>query len=115
MLDPTLTDDYDENQGNHGEKFAIKNDDDNNDYNIKPKRRKFTEFSESDNVIIRSFFDMTCKMCDYQQFSTFKDAQDHYREAHGTKGFVHCCDKKFRRPCEIKDHIRKHLRPNSFK
>lgn len=79
-----------------------------------PVRRKFTEFSETDNANIRSFFDMNCKMCD-NQFNTFKDAQEHYREAHGRSGFVHCCDKKFRRPCEIKDHIRKHLQPDSFK
>lgn len=83
---------------------------------ITQKRRKFTEFSEADNVNIRSLFDMSCKICDHQ-FHTFKDAQDHYRETHNRSGFVVCssCDKKFRRPCEIKDHVRKHLQPNSFK
>lgn len=92
--------------------------DDETNHNLKrttrPKRRKFTEFSETDNDHIRSFFDMNCKIC-YHYFSTFKNAQDHYREAHGKNGFLQCCDKKFRRPCEIKDHIRKHLQPESFK
>lgn len=111
-----LTADYEKNPETI-KVLSAKSDDDDTVYNTKTKpaeRRKFTEFSETDNANIRTFFDMNCKMCDCQ-FSTFKDAQDHYREAHGRSGFVHCCDKKFRRPCEIKDHIRKHLQPDSFK
>lgn len=38
----------------------------------------------------------------------------HYKKCHQSKGYIKCCRLKFRKECEIEDHIKLHCRPDMF-
>lgn len=60
-------------------------------------------------------FDMTCDQCD-EKFTTFQDARRHYKDKHNEEqGWIKCCRKKLKSPQHIRDHIKKHLNPETFK
>lgn len=60
-------------------------------------------------------FDMSCDECD-AKFTSFKDAQRHYKASHNDdKGYLKCCGTKLKSFTLVRDHIKKHLNPESFK
>lgn len=61
-------------------------------------------------------FDMSCDLCENVSFTSIHAAKRHYKECHnGEKGYVKCCSKKLKAPGEIREHIKKHLNPDTFK
>lgn len=77
--------------------------------------RKKSEEGQQHDKFIADNFDMTCDRCD-AVFSAFHDARRHYKESHGDeKGYIKCCNVKLRELWLVRDHIKSHLNPESFK
>lgn len=70
--------------------------------------------TEEENKHIRERFPMECEQCDFH-FDTFNDAQIHYRTVHKTKGYLRCCDTKFKTRPTVVEHFNRHLNPDEFK
>lgn len=65
---------------------------------------------------IREFIKMNCDLCRNDDvFMTFKELQEHYAEAHQTRGYIMCCEKKIYRKDRILNHITNHVNPDAFK
>ncbi len=82
--------------------------------NIKYKSTSGHSKSQKDkqNAQIREIFDMKCEICsDRVEFQNLLQAKQHYRRVHQVTGYLKCCDKKFRRRCEILKHIQYHDNP----
>lgn len=60
-------------------------------------------------------FDMNCDLCP-TVFGTYIDARTHYAAAHpaNPKGYVKCCGTKLMFRSQIKDHLKRHLDPESL-
>lgn len=72
-----------------------------------------------DNQLYEQFvadnFDMTCDLCTTAVFTSIYEARLHYKECHNDyKGYVKCCQTKLRSLSLIRDHIKKHLNPESL-
>lgn len=81
--------------------------------------RRHEEKNETDDGQYEKFiaenFDMKCDHCD-TVFTAFHDARRHYKEFHDDdKGYIKCCNVKLRELWVIRDHIKSHLNPESFK
>lgn len=66
---------------------------------------------------IKENFDLKCDhdLCS-QTFTTLHDARRHYKEQHNeNNGYIKCCNTKLRELSLIRDHIKSHLKPDSFK
>lgn len=60
-------------------------------------------------------FDMSCDRCD-EIFESLPHAIRHYSSEHSEpKGYIKCCNKKFRTLATIDDHIHWHKNPESWK
>lgn len=72
--------------------------------------------AESD-AKIREFVKLKCDLCADrpESFRTFKELQTHFVEAHQTRGYIICCDKKIFRKDRILNHITNHVNPDAFK
>lgn len=81
--------------------------------------RRHEEKNETEDGQYEKFiaenFDMKCDHCD-TVFTAFHDARRHYKEFHDDdKGYIKCCNVKLRELWVIRDHIKSHLNPESFK
>lgn len=66
------------------------------------------------NQFIADNFDMSCDLCN-GTFTSFYETRQHYKECHNEeKGYVKCCRAKLRSFADIRDHIKKHLNPETF-
>lgn len=64
---------------------------------------------------INENFNLKCDHCD-TIFSGFYDARRHYKDAHNDdNGYLRCCNLKLNQMILVRDHIRSHLNPESFK
>lgn len=62
------------------------------------------------------YVQMRCEICmDEQFFETFADVQTHYANAHNQRGYITCCNRKFRRIGRILQHCTWHDNPEAFK
>lgn len=67
------------------------------------------------NQFIADNFDLSCDLC-ANTFTTFYEARQHYKECHNEeKGYVKCCRTKLRSAADIREHIKTHLNPETFK
>lgn len=65
---------------------------------------------------IREFIKLNCELCENDElFKTFKALQEHYANAHQTRGYIVCCEKKIYRKDRILNHITNHVNPDAFK
>lgn len=65
---------------------------------------------------IRDFVNLVCDLCANQSpFLSFKKLQEHFEEAHQTKGYIICCERKIYRKDRILNHITNHVNPDAFK
>lgn len=77
--------------------------------------KKKSEEGQQHDKFIAENFDMTCDRCD-AVMTSFHDARRHYKECHGDeKGYIKCCNVKLRELWLVRDHIKSHLNPESFK
>lgn len=59
-------------------------------------------------------FDMSCDLCP-TVFVSYIDARSHYNGLHNIpKGYVKCCGTKLMFRSQIKDHLKRHLDPDSL-
>lgn len=59
-------------------------------------------------------FDMGCDFCNHS-FESWADARAHYPREHNLlKGYLKCCNKKYRIRSSIIDHIKYHIDPTEF-
>lgn len=78
------------------------------------QHKKQSESDEQFKFMIENF-DMTCEQCD-AQFKSFDEARFHYKRFHNEEnGYIKCCGTKFKKTWLIRDHIKTHLNPESFK
>lgn len=78
------------------------------------QHKKQSESDEEFKFMIENF-DMKCDQCD-AIFKSFDEARSHYKQFHGEEnGYIKCCGHKFKRTWVIRDHIKTHLDPESFK
>lgn len=77
---------------------------------------KLLELSEEQiKKFIDSNFDNTCDIC-HIKLENLKSASSHYLIEHKTrKGYLKCCDARFRTQSLIIDHINWHINPEIFK
>lgn len=74
-----------------------------------PPERKVHDQFIADN------FDMSCDQCEVK-FTAFYDARQHYKEKHNEdSGYIKCCGEKLKALVSIRDHINKHLNPETTK
>lgn len=77
--------------------------------------KKQHEKNQLYDEFIAENFDLSCDLCD-AEFTSFNDARQHYKASHNEdKGYLKCCGMKYRSFSLIRDHIKKHLNPESFK
>lgn len=71
--------------------------------------------SDKFDHLISSYIDMQCEKCQYP-FSTLLEARSHYRSAHNQRSvLVKCCQRRLSMPVQLRDHIKYHLNPDTFK
>ncbi|XP_052859979.1 transcription factor grauzone-like [Anopheles cruzii] len=63
---------------------------------------------------IGNHYSLRCSDCN-ANFATFGDLQKHCKSLHDTVAFVECCDRKFKRYTNIREHIVYHRDPNAFR
>lgn len=79
------------------------------------KRHKKKNQSDEESKFMAENFDMTCDKCS-TIFTTLDEARTHYKEFHNDdKGYIKCCGTKLRHTWQIRDHVKSHLNPDSFK
>lgn len=80
------------------------------------KKHENPELEKQQYEFVAGNFDMTCDRCDRIPFSSFADARRHYRESHNfSNGYIKCCGTKLGSFTQIRDHIKHHWNPESFK
>lgn len=60
---------------------------------------------------------LVCELCEDEErpsFESFNEMNDHYQDAHGTRGYVKCCSKKFFTKRTVVYHSEVHSRPIDF-
>ncbi|XP_065078309.1 transcription factor grauzone-like [Ochlerotatus camptorhynchus] len=57
---------------------------------------------------------MKCHTC-MEQFDSFTMLKDHYQLVHGEKGYAFCCNCRFEELKGLREHIRVHMNPASFR
>lgn len=71
--------------------------------------------SDKFDHLISSYIDMQCEKCPHQ-FSTLLEARSHYRSSHNQRSvLVKCCQRRLSMPGQLRDHIKYHLNPDTFK
>uniref|UniRef100_A0A1A9WJ84 Transcription factor grauzone n=1 Tax=Glossina brevipalpis TaxID=37001 RepID=A0A1A9WJ84_9MUSC len=63
---------------------------------------------------IAKFMSLHCELCK-EKASNFTAIKGHMRAKHNIKGYVRCCNKKFRERGLLVEHIRAHLNPACYK
>lgn len=58
-------------------------------------------------------FDTTCDICS-MDLGSLQKAITHYKKCHKKDGYIKCCRLKFKKECQIDDHIKLHIRPDMF-
>lgn len=83
----------------------------------KNDRISFWDHGEDENAKrMAHYFILKCEVCAHDAyFNNFEEIQLHYREQHKTKGYLTCCNKKFRRMGRILQHCTWHENPEAFK
>lgn len=65
---------------------------------------------------IKTYFTMNCDICaNNLVFRNFLEVQHHFRDEHNMKGYVMCCNQRFRRLGRILQHCTWHENPETFK
>lgn len=65
---------------------------------------------------IREFVLLCCDLCNNkEQFDTFKELLEHFKNIHQVPGYVICCNKKITRKDRLLNHITNHINPDAFK
>lgn len=81
---------------------------------IMAKRRQAIE---DENKHVRDYFKMTCELCPMLTtwFATFDEANQHYKNVHKLrKGYLMCCERKFKSRSLVVEHTQRHLVPEEF-
>lgn len=63
---------------------------------------------------IAKFMSLHCELC-HKEANNFTSLKGHMRTEHKTKGYVKCCNKKFRERGLLVEHIRVHFNPACYK
>lgn len=62
----------------------------------------------------RHRFNLSCDNCS-TVFETLEEARRHYPTEHNiAKGYIKCCNSKLKYPCEVVQHLSRHLHPEKF-
>lgn len=69
--------------------------------------------NETNDHLIANYIDMNCDSCKIP-FSTLSDAISHYRNNHKHTALLRCCQRRIK-TSYIRDHVRYHLNPDTFK
>lgn len=71
---------------------------------------------DEDNKRLLQYVQMRCDICiEDQLFTSFSDVKTHYMQSHNQRGYVICCNRKFRRIGRILQHCAWHDNPEAFK
>lgn len=73
--------------------------------------------SEEENLkLIIKYMRMRCEICRHEEnFQSFTNCKNHYRDVHNQNGYVVCCSRKFRRIGRVIQHCMWHENPEAFK
>lgn len=97
-----------------GEAFTAKYKLDLHIKDLQHMKKNETDDTEYEKFILENF-DMKCDLCD-TIFTTFHEARRHYKEQHNEdKGYIKCCETKFRENSAVKSHVKSHLMPDLYK
>ncbi|XP_055608529.1 zinc finger protein 91-like [Uranotaenia lowii] len=67
-----------------------------------------------DNALIAKYCIIQCEQCS-AHFPTFAVLNNHCKDAHGSRAYVYCCEKKFGSRNRLLEHVQLHVNPNQFK
>lgn len=63
----------------------------------------------------KHYFDMKCDHCP-KVFESFEEAKSHYASEHrNPQGYIRCCGLKIKFRYKVKEHLKRHLDPDSLK
>ncbi|XP_062560455.1 zinc finger and SCAN domain-containing protein 2-like [Armigeres subalbatus] len=71
--------------------------------------------------LIAKFYELTCELCNEgngdssEKFLTLEAYLTHFKDAHGAKGYVWCCNKRIIKPKLMAMHMARHIQPDAFK
>lgn len=71
------------------------------------------EQHQLNDELLRRFISMTCGECG-ATYTTFSEARLHHLHAHGQRGYVECCGKKFVQKSRAVKHCQWHENPKQF-
>lgn len=78
-----------------------------------PENLEYKMASAESEKLIREHIKLDCEICSYSCVS-YLDTMNHYRKTHNVKGFLKCCDEKFKKRSLLVDHIKYHIDPKTF-
>lgn len=65
---------------------------------------------------IERYFIMKCDICANDlTFNSFNEVMQHYQDMHKIKGYITCCNQRFRRLGRVLQHCTWHETPDAFK
>lgn len=71
---------------------------------------------DENNKRLLSYVQMKCDKCsDDRVYETFAEVQTHFLDTHQQKGYIMCCNRKFRRIGRVLQHCTWHDNPEAFK
>ena len=89
---------------------------------VKPKKKKSSGFTREEDASrrshpskdpegqakIRNFMDIKCYVCG-TEFESFFKLRKHFKRFHpNNQAYLSCCDRKYKRRCDLLDHIEQH-------
>lgn len=77
------------------------------------KKLKLIDRMAKADKLIAKYCSMVCDNCSLE-FPSFTALQTHSAEAHKTRAYVFCCDRKFNTRTRLFDHVQRHLNPAQF-
>ncbi|XP_001650982.2 transcription factor grauzone [Aedes aegypti] len=95
------------------------------DYKEFPKKlinaNRLTVRGKELSTLIAKFYRLTCELCDEgsecesEKFSTLEAYLAHFKDIHGVKGYVSCCNQRIIKPRLMAMHMARHIQPEAFK
>jgi hypothetical protein len=72
-----------------------------------PIFRQAPILDSADDQRIKETARMYCDVC-HESVESLRDAKAHYKAAHGTEGYLICCDRRFKQRCRLVEHVNTH-------
>nr|XP_029712928.1 transcription factor grauzone-like [Aedes albopictus] len=86
------------------------------------KANRLTVRGKELSMLIAKFYRLTCELCNdedeeqnWGKFSTLEAYLAHFKDTHGVKGYVSCCNQRIIKPKLMAMHMARHIQPDAFK